>query len=196
MTPRFLPAPMVAAALALTCAGCKPPPTDAAVARVSLVGADGPSAPIASPDTTGAVWAKAAGNEQRIVYGVPGQPVLLAIECLAPGTPEAALRITRHAPADEGAAALLALIGNGKIGRFPVAATPAGARLLWQGKVSALLPAWDALKPEREATVTVPGAGLVKLAPSPVPMALISACRGDQMLPEPAALPLPPADQA
>lgn len=193
MTPRFLPAPLAAAALALTLAGCKPPPTDAAVARVSLVTPDGPSTPLASPDTTGAIWANAADNPLRIVYGVPGQPVLLAIECLAPATPEAALRITRHAPADEGAAALLALIGNGKIGRFPVAATPVASRLLWQGKVSALLPEWDALKPEREASVTVPGAGLVKLNPSPVPMALISACRGAQPALQPAGLPQLPA---
>ena len=112
-----------------------------------------------------------------MVYGVPGKPVLLAIECLAPASPEARLRITRHAAADEGASALLALIGNGEIGRFPVAATPVGGRALWQGEVSALRREWDALKPEREATVTVPGAGLVRLNPSPLPMALISACR-------------------
>ena len=45
----------------------------------------------------------------RLVYGVPGQPVLLALECLDPAKPEARLRITRHAPADEGAAAYAAL---------------------------------------------------------------------------------------
>lgn len=173
----------VCAAAALS--ACKPPPTDAAVARVSLLTPAGPSAPLASPVTTGAVWASAADNPLRLVYGVPGQPVLLAIECLAPATPDAALRITRHAPADEGASALLALIGNGRIGRFPVEATEVGPRRVWRGDISALLPQWDALKPEREATVTVPGAGLVRLNPSPLPMALISACRG----PQPPALP-------
>jgi hypothetical protein len=124
-----------------------------------------------------------------MVYGVPGKPVLLAIECLAPASPDAKLRITRHAPADEGASALLALIGNGRIGRFPVAATQVGPRSLWQGEVSAVQPEWDALKPEREATVTVPGAGLVKLNPSPLPMTLITACRG----PVTPALPEDPA---
>lgn len=166
-------------------AGCKPPPTDSAVARVALVTSDkGPSEPIPSPDVTGAAWA-ATASPLRLVYGKPGQPVLLALECLAPGTPEAILRITRHAPADEGAAALLALIGNNWIGRFPVDATPVRGRLLWQGDIPAAAPAWAALRPQREATVTVPGAGLLRLNPSPLPMALVEACRGEGALPQP-----------
>ena len=36
-----------------------------------------------------------------------------------------------------------------------------------------------ALKPARESTVTVPGAGLLRLNPSPLPMALVTACRGN-----------------
>ena len=167
---------MLAGAGGLT--GCKPPPTDSAVARVSLLApASGPSEPLPSPDTTGAVWAS-TDNPQRLVYGVPGQPVLLALECLEPASAAAKLRITRHAPADNGASALLALIGNGRIGRFPVDATSIGGRALWQGDVPATAPEWDALKPEREATVTVPGAGLVRLNPNPLPMALVTACRG------------------
>jgi hypothetical protein len=166
-------------------AGCKPPPTDSAAARVSLLAPEeGPSAPMASPDTTGAVWA-ATANPLRIVYGIPGQPVLLALECQNPAAPEARLTITRHAPADPGASALLALIGNGMIGRFPVEATSRKDQRVWEGEAPALTPEWDALKPEREATVTVPGAGLVKLNPSPLPLELITACRG---VPEPPVL--------
>jgi hypothetical protein len=180
--------------LALTSAltGCKPPPSDAAVARVSLLGpASGPSEPLASPDTTDAVWASTA-NPLRLVYGQPGQPVLLALECLDAASMEARLKITRHAPADAGAGALLALIGNGTIGRFPVDATTIGGRVLWQGEVSALHPAWEALDNARNtpATVTVPGAGLVTLNPSALPLALVTACRGEL---EPPAV---PADQA
>ena len=157
--------------------GCKPPPTDAAVARVSLLApAAGPSEPLPSPDTTLAVWSQTS-KPLRLVYGVPGQPVLLALECLAPDQPEARLRITRHAPADEGATALLALIGNGWIGRFPVDATTIDGRMLWQGEMPASTREWNALKPEREATVTVPGAGLVRLNASPLPMALVNVCR-------------------
>lgn len=167
-------------------AGCKPPPTDSAVARVSLLEPSGPSTPLSSPDVTGAVWAS-TDNPLRLVYGVPGQPVLLALECLEPDNTAPRLRITRHVPADPGASALLALIGNGWIGRFPVEATDRGGRLVWQGEVPATQREWAALKPEREATVTVPGAGLVRLNPSPLPMALVNACRGSQSPPPPAA---------
>ena len=128
--------------------GCKPPPTDAAVARVSLLApASGPSDPLPSPDTSLAIWSQTS-TPLRLVYGVPGQPVLLALECLEAGQAEARLRITRHAPADEGAAALLALIGNGWIGRFPVGATAVDGRMLWQGEMPARTREWNALKPE------------------------------------------------
>ena len=178
--------PVVLAALALAgglaagLSGCKPPPTDSAVARVALdsPAKGAPSEPIPSPDTTGAVWAP-TGNALRLVYGIPGKPVLLALECLSPSTPGAQLRITRHVRADEGAAALLALIGNGWIGRFPVDATPVAGKSLWQGDVPANAREWSALKPEREASVTVPGGGLVRLNPSPLPMALVDICRGE-----------------
>jgi hypothetical protein len=160
-------------------AGCKPPPTDSAVARVSLLSSTtAPSPPLPSPDVTGAGWASTA-NPLRLVYGVPGQPVLLALECLEPSSPAARIRITRHAPADEGASALLALIGNGWIGRFPVEATQVGGKILWQGEVPATQREWQAVKPAREATVTVPGAGLLRLNPSPLPIALVTACRGN-----------------
>lgn len=194
VTRPMIGAVMLAALSALALPACKPPPTDAAVARVSLLAsASGPSEPLPSPDTADAIWAQTGPNTAvplRLVYGEPGKPVLLAIECVAPASEPARIRITRHAPADTGAGALLALIGNGWIGRFPVDATTVGGRMLWQGEVPALAREWDALKPEREATVTVPGAGLVRLNPNPLPMALVSACRGNS------ALPAEPADRA
>lgn len=185
------------AALAVTgaLAGCKPPPTDSAAARVSLLApVEGPSRPIASPDVTGAVWA-ATANPLRLVYGIPGQPVLLALECLEPATPGARLKITRHAPADPGAAALLALIGNGYIGRFPVEATSRKDQRVWEGEAPAVVQEWDALKPEREATVTVAGAGLVKLNPSPLPMELVTACRGSLTSAPPPLAPAAPGSE-
>lgn len=161
---------------------CKPPPTDAEAARAAeLPVATGPSAPLDSPDTTGAVWAESgtqSGVPLRLVYGVPGQPVLLAIECRAAATPQASITITRHASADKGAGALLALIGNGAIGRIAVDATPVGGKLMWQGERAAIDRAWEPLAGPREMTVTVPGAGLVRLNPSPLPLALVEGCRG------------------
>jgi hypothetical protein len=159
-------------------AGCKPPPTDNAVSRVSLVApAGGPSEPLPSPDVTGAHWA-GTDNPLRLVYGIPGKPVMLALECLEPASDAARIRITRNAPADPGASALLALIGNGRIGRWPVDAMQVRGRRVWQGEAPASVPAWDALEPSREATITIPGAGLLRLHPSPLPIALVSACRG------------------
>ena len=184
---------VLAGALVLSSlAGCKPPPTDNAAARVSLLApAEGPSVPLPSPDVTGAVWASTA-NPLRLVYGIRGKPVLLALECIDPAAPEARLRITRHAPADPGASALLALIGNGFIGRFPVDAASLKGQRVWEGEAPALTLEWDALKPEREATVTVPGAGLLKLNPSPLPMALVTACRGvPPLVPPPELEPVP-----
>lgn len=166
----------VLAALALP--ACKPPPTDAAVARAAILpAAEGPSPPLASPDTTEAVWAQ-SGQPMRLVYGVPGQPVLVALECLDAASPEARLRITRHAPADTGAGALLALIGNGAIGRIAVDATEAGGRVLWQGESAAIDPVWEPLAGPREMTVTVPGAGLVRINPGQQPWELLTECRG------------------
>ena len=174
----------VTMAAALMLPACKPPPTDAAMARAAnLPVPEGPSAPLASPDTEGAVWAQSA-KPNRLVYGIPGEPVLVSLECLGAGTPEARLRIARHSPADEGAGALLALIGNRRIARLPVDATRNNGLSLWQGEIPARHAGWDALGGMQEATVTVPGAGLVKLNPSPLPMALVEDCR----------MPSPPAD--
>ena len=177
MSPKRLVLSGVVAGLALALPACKPPPTDAAMARAANVPTGlGPSEPIASPPVEGAIWAasKPAG---RLVYGIPGQPVLVSLQCLAAGTPAARLRITRHAPADRDAEALLAVIGNRYIGRFPVDATKVGGRQQWQGEAPAIAQGWNALVGPLEVTVTVPGAGLVRLNPSPLPGQLVENCR-------------------
>jgi hypothetical protein len=186
MNARFLAATFAAAAT-LALSACKPPPSDAVAARAMLSpSAAGPSQPLASPDTTGAIWAQSK-RPMRLVYGVPGQPVLVSLECLDPATPAARLRIARHAPADQGAGALLALIGNRMVARIAVDATEQGGGLIWQGEAAAALPSWDALADPVDATITVPGAGLVRLNPSPLPVELVTACRGPQQ-------PAPPAN--
>jgi hypothetical protein len=159
-------------------AACKPPPSDSDIARAAtIISLRGPSAPLPSPDTTNALWSPSASNQDRIVYGVPGEPVLLALECLRAGNTPPAIRITRHAHADKGAGALLALIGNGAIGRIEVDATPNGKRSIWQGEAPANHPGWEPLNGPRELTATVPGAGLVAINPSDLPMQFLEACR-------------------
>lgn len=171
---------------------CKPPPTDADVARAAtIVSLRGPSAPIASPDTTGALWSPSAASPDRLVYGRPGEPAMLAIECLrsSGGETPAHIRISRHAPADSGARALLALIGNGAIGRLAVAATKQGPRQIWQGEAPADDRGWEPLSGPRKITATVPGAGLVRLNPSPLPMQFLRDCRSPLAEPPPPPAP-------
>lgn len=157
--------------------GCKPPPTDAEMGRDAPEEAPAyASDPLPSPDTEGAVWARSPQNAQRIVYGVPGEPALMALTCLAQGELPR-VEITRMSPADEGAGALLALIGNGHIGRMEVDALEVAGRTVWQGTTLAANPALEPLAGPRQLTATIPGAGMVTLNPSTLPMAFLEACR-------------------
>jgi hypothetical protein len=136
------------------------------------------SAPLPSPETEGALWAVSTRSDKRIIYGVPGKPVLLALECQdVDDASEPAITVTRYSPADEGAGALLAFVGNDHIGRIAVDATELGDDTFWQGQLSALDDAWQPLAGPDELTSTVPGAGMVSLNPSPLPGLLIAACR-------------------
>jgi len=170
------------AALAVTLASlsaCKPPPSDEALRReLPEPALKFASEPLPSPDTEGAVWAR-SGREERIVYGIPGEPALLALECVREGTAPALLRITRLAPADEGAEALMALIGNGHMSRLPVDAEIVDGRIVWRGKHRANEEFWEPLAGSRSLTATVPGAGKVAINASPLPGSLIDVCRMD-----------------
>ncbi len=167
-------------ALLLAMAACKPPPTDADMARA--MPEDEPvyaSDPLPSPETEGAMWAYSSQQESRIVYGIPGEPALIALDCLAPGLHQSfpALQITRMSPADQGASALLAMVGNGHIGRIGVVADPMGGSFVWKGHSPAEDLVWEALAGPRALGITVPGAGRVEMNPSQVPGEFIEACR-------------------
>ena len=157
---------------------CKPPPTDAEMRRdlpeAELTFA---SEPIPSPDTEDALWAPSPQAEARVIYGIPGEPALLALECIDADGELPQLQITRLSPADEGASALLALVGNGHIGRIAVDARKSGQRLVWQGEADAADLVWEPLAGPRALGATVPGAGRVELNPSDLPGALIERCR-------------------
>ena len=157
-------------------AACNPPAADDYVARVGVTGRDAPSAPIASPDTKGAVWAASPANPQRLVYGKPGERVLFAFECVDGGTGPA-LTYTRFAAADAHAKAILALVGNGHVARLKIDATRAGAGWLWQGSEPAVSANFESLTGGRQVEATVPGAGSLILNPSPLPGELILRCR-------------------
>ncbi len=169
---------VVAVASLLALAACKPPPTDADMTR------DMPeeepvfaSAPLPSPETEGAMWATSQQNAERLVYGIPGEPALVTLECSTGQGSPPQLQITRLSPADEGAGAMLAMVGNGHMGRMPVDATEVNGRMVWQGEALAADTLWEALAGPRALGVTVPGAGRVEVNPSEVPGEFIESCR-------------------
>ncbi|MEO1221565.1 MAG: hypothetical protein AAFY42_09490 [Pseudomonadota bacterium] len=165
----------------LALAACKPPPTDADMLRdMPETEPTFASAPLPSPITEGAMWALSQRTEGRLIYGVPGEAALLSLECDTTATPT--LRLTRTSPADEGAGALLALVGNGHIGRIMVDATEVSGGTYWVGEAAALDEVWEPLAGPRELIATVPGGGTVNIDPSPLPRFLIEACRRGELL--------------
>lgn len=159
----------------LALAGCKPPPTDADIAASEAAAPVSPSEPIDSPETEGAIWADSQ-EAGRILYGIPGEPPLMALACgEANGQPS--IRLTRYALADRGAQAFAALIGNGHVSRIPVDATEVEGASIWQGDIPASDPKLEVLTGSREVGVTIPGAGRLVLNRSSRPGELIEACR-------------------
>ncbi|MFZ9395143.1 MAG: hypothetical protein ACO25F_03660 [Erythrobacter sp.] len=159
----------------LALAACKPPPTDAAIVAGDTPERARPSEPIASPDTEGAVWGNSQ-TPQRILYGLPGKPPMLALGC-AQGPHGPVIRITRFALADHGAGAFAALIGNGHISRIPIDAKEVGGVSVWQAEIPAIDPKLEVLTGRREIAVTIPGAGRLVLNPSARPGEVVEACR-------------------
>jgi len=179
-------------------AACKPPASDDYVERTRIeTPVEGPSEPIDSPDTEGAIWAPAE-RDTRLLYGKPGERPLFALECLSDGMgPE--MSYTRFAKADPHAQAILALIGNGHVSRLKIDAAQVGDAWRWEGTVPASDPRLDVLTGAREVEATVPGAGSVILNPSSLPGELVERCRAlDEPLSEEVLPPepSPPADPA
>ncbi|WP_226697153.1 hypothetical protein [Qipengyuania flava] len=182
-------------------AACKPPASDDYIERTRIEApAEGPSEPIDSPDTQDAIWAPASENT-RLLYGVPGERPLFAVECLSDGG-EPMLGYTRFARADAHAKAVLALIGNGHVARLKIDAAQVGDVWRWEGAIEAADERLDVLTGNREVEATVPGAGSVILNPSALPGELVERCRalGEPLGEEPAMAPTPapsaPADPA
>lgn len=175
----------------LLLAACKPPATDDYAARQHVaIGGGAPSAPIDSPDTTDAIWAPAA-RPDRVLFGIPGQQPLMALECLRGAAGGLRIGYTRFAAADPHAEAVLALIGNGHVSRLWIDARESGGKWLWQGEVPAHEPMLDVFTGGRQVEATVPGAGSVMLKPSPLPGELVTRCRALAPPPQPTPQPTP-----
>ncbi|MEP3051042.1 MAG: hypothetical protein ABJP48_08050 [Erythrobacter sp.] len=175
-------------------AACKPPPTDADMSReMPAPQSPSPSVALDSPPSDGAIWAPSS-TPNRIIYGQPGEAPQMALACIRPAADlqtgssrNSTLRITRIAAADEDAGALLALIGNGHIGRIAVDATEVSGRAIWQGELPAESTAWEPFAGPRQITATVPGAGMVTLNAGNVAWDFLVQCRGqfEAALPKP-----------
>ena len=160
----------------LALAACQPPAADSYVERSDIRPATRQaSEPLPSPDTQGAVWAEVEGQD-RLIYGKPGKAPLFAIACVLDGD-QVGLRLTRYSPADRGAKAFMAVIGNGHVARLKVDAVPVGDVTLWQGETSIDNQRLEALTGARGVEATVPGAGTLKLNASNRPGVLIERCR-------------------
>ncbi|MXP46074.1 hypothetical protein GRI43_01540 [Altererythrobacter luteolus] len=177
---------LIAALPLVLLAACKPPATDDYVERVEIgASQDMPSAPLESPDTEGALWAD-SDRPLRLVYGKPGETPLLALACERSDNSSSTVRLTRFAPADPQAQALIALIGNGHMTRLPIDAKWNGRFWLWEMELAADDPALEVLTGPRRVELTIPGAGSVALNPSQRPGQLIERCRmpGQAPLPQ------------
>ncbi len=136
-----------------------------------------PSAPLDSPDTTGAIWSRAKSGE-RLLYGRPGKSPLIALACTR-GDATNRVKITRFVAADPEAGAIMVLIGNGHRARLPTASVWNGRGWLWEASYPAALPDLDVFTGRRGIDLTLPGAGKVVLNPSALPGQLVERCRGE-----------------
>ncbi|MBO6944113.1 hypothetical protein [Altererythrobacter sp.] len=171
---------MIRAAVMVTllasAAACKPPPTDAGLVAGDVAASQGPSEPIDSPDTEGAVWSDSPITRGRIIYGIPGEPPLLALGCGDMGD-QPSILITRYAPADKDAEGVAALIGNGHVARIPVTAIEIDGGSYWRAEISAFSEELEVLTGTRELAVTIPGGGRLVLNPSHRTGEFIEDCR-------------------
>ena len=160
-------------------AACSPPATDQYAARDREVAqTDTVLPPIASPDTTNAVWAPTQGDAEapeRVVFGEPGTPPLFALAC-SENEDGPVIRLTRFNTVEDGAQALIAVIGNGHIARWKVDATPRGSRNVWEGDVPLEDEDLEMFAGPRRIEATVPGGGSLELPADPLPARLIARC--------------------
>jgi len=128
----------------------------------------------------GGTWST---NGPAVSFAVPGQPSLFTVTCSHDAAGAASLEIFRQTRAEEGAKAMLALIGNGRIGRLPLDATLAGEAGQWRGTIPAADPRLDVLKGGNRIEATLPGGGTLLLPASREPGRVLEECRASDRAP-------------
>lgn len=168
---------VIAALPIIALAACKPPATEELAKGEAARQITMPSTPLDSPDTTGAFWA-ASEDQNRLMYGMPGERALFALTCVEAEDGKRIL-YERLAPADAEAKAVLSLIGNSHVARVQIDAVERQKdEWIWRGSVPADSPDLEVLTGLREVEATVPGAGSVIFNPSTSPGIFIAECRG------------------
>lgn len=152
-------------------------------ARLPLAGGPQPL-DVAPLQPEGGVWQSAG---EQLNFAVPGQQPLLSLACLHDAGGVASLKIARTTRAEDGAKALFALIGNGRIARLPVDAVQPGESGRWEGTIPVADLRLDVLKGGAALEATLPGGGTLKLPASPEPGRLLEACRASDAARAPAA---------
>lgn len=159
----------------LTLAACSPSAADDIAPSERAAQQAVTELPLSSPDVTGARWV-ASTNPQRILYGKPDHPALIALACEQNG-PQPHLRLTRFTPAPAGGKAVFAVDGNGYIARWKADAAQAEGGYNWQSIVRLDEYKLNALLGLRSIEATIPGAGTVIINQNDLPRQLIEQCR-------------------
>jgi len=128
----------------------------------------------------GAAWSR---NGPQVAFGVPGQPALISLACVHDVAGSASLAVTRHTRAEEGAKALLALIGNSRISRLPLDVVQPGEAGEWRGVLPVADARLDVLKGGNRIEGTLPGGGTLLMPASLEPARLLEECRASDRTP-------------
>lgn len=146
-----------------------------------------------SPDTTGAKWT-IAPNGKEIDFGKSARPYLSLACRISKDSNPPQLDIIRHAPAQPGAKALFAVLGNGIVSRLKLDAALAKEGWRWEGHYPASTPKLDVFTGQRDIEATLPGGGTLHIAGSNLPRDFITWCRRNGKKldgPDPANSPAP-----
>ena len=168
---------LVALAL-LPLAACNVAASDNAVQKFAFDDIAALADPIigTSPDVTHAVWS-AGSDSISARFGLPDETPMLTLACEMPTRTAPMIHIVRNTPAEPGAKALFALLGNAMNARLAAETHAHDGSWRWESEVSALDPQLDVFMDGGAVEATVPGGGTLKLAASTEPARVISACR-------------------